>query len=283
MSSKIEGCCCPPKGYAGAWAAGPCPVHQGFRAMITKKEDAEKVNSREMGLLQFVEKHGAAPVVERQPTGQWRISVSGDWFYGTYAQCVREREEYESTFTDLDREEAGVVVPEQIYSGAPPELAELQATIAQLKNEVGEAKGEYDRSANKVAQLTADLTEEKKWRESAEGGWREANKVIAMQREKLDEIERLKGGQSEPVAWRYKKTYQKEYWSVSLVEPVAAFLLNEETHDIQPLYTSQPALVSVLLPERRIVEKAYEACDVPEEQQAIGWNDCLDQVKALNP
>lgn len=42
----------------------------------------------------------------------------------------------------------------------------------------------------------------------------------------------------EPVAWRYKKTWQKGFWAVSLVEPVAAFLLDEETHDIEPLYVA---------------------------------------------
>ncbi|MEX5320405.1 hypothetical protein WCE04_13785 [Pseudomonas shirazica] len=29
IDERPEGCCCPPKGYNGLWAAGPCPVHQG--------------------------------------------------------------------------------------------------------------------------------------------------------------------------------------------------------------------------------------------------------------
>lgn len=37
-----------------------------------------------------------------------------------------------------------------------------------------------------VTRLQAELAEANKWRESAEGGWREANRVIAMQRERLD-------------------------------------------------------------------------------------------------
>lgn len=37
-----------------------------LRALIAKSDDAEKVNNRQMGLMQFVDKH-AAPVVERQP------------------------------------------------------------------------------------------------------------------------------------------------------------------------------------------------------------------------
>lgn len=30
---RPSGCCCPSKGYAGAWAAGPCPIHQGLRRL----------------------------------------------------------------------------------------------------------------------------------------------------------------------------------------------------------------------------------------------------------
>jgi|GEM_PF-3267828 len=66
----------------------------------------------------------AAPVVDRQPTGQWRISVNGDWFYGTKEQCERERAEYETTFTAEDYAEAGVVAPEQIWSSPPAPVAD---------------------------------------------------------------------------------------------------------------------------------------------------------------
>jgi len=64
--------------------------------------------------------------------GQWRIPVNGDWFYGTKEACERERAEFESTFTELDHEEAGVVLPEEIYSDSPSELAKLRATNAGL-------------------------------------------------------------------------------------------------------------------------------------------------------
>lgn len=33
IDERPEGCCCPPKGYNGLWAAGPCPVHQGLRKL----------------------------------------------------------------------------------------------------------------------------------------------------------------------------------------------------------------------------------------------------------
>jgi hypothetical protein len=31
--ARPQGCCCPPKGHTGLWAAGMCPVHQGLRAL----------------------------------------------------------------------------------------------------------------------------------------------------------------------------------------------------------------------------------------------------------
>lgn len=31
-------CCCPPKGYSGVWAAGPCPEHMGLRARSLQKD-----------------------------------------------------------------------------------------------------------------------------------------------------------------------------------------------------------------------------------------------------
>lgn len=40
-----------------------------------------------------------------------------------------------------------------------------------------------------VAPLLAEIATERKFRMSAEGGWREANRVIAMQRERLDILE----------------------------------------------------------------------------------------------
>ena len=33
-----SGCCCPPKGYRGIWAAAMCPVHHGLRAMVDRNK-----------------------------------------------------------------------------------------------------------------------------------------------------------------------------------------------------------------------------------------------------
>jgi hypothetical protein len=33
VEERPNGCCCPPKGHTGLWAAAMCPVHQGLRAL----------------------------------------------------------------------------------------------------------------------------------------------------------------------------------------------------------------------------------------------------------
>lgn len=32
--TRPKGCCCPPPGHKGSWAAGMCPVHQGLRRTL---------------------------------------------------------------------------------------------------------------------------------------------------------------------------------------------------------------------------------------------------------
>lgn len=42
IDERPEGCCCPPKGYNGLWAAGPCPVHQGLRKLEQARTALER-------------------------------------------------------------------------------------------------------------------------------------------------------------------------------------------------------------------------------------------------
>jgi hypothetical protein len=57
--------------------AEPKMVEQ-LRALLEKSDDADKVNNRQMGLMQFVDKN-AAPVVERQePVPVYQSSWTGD-------------------------------------------------------------------------------------------------------------------------------------------------------------------------------------------------------------
>jgi hypothetical protein len=115
MSSKIEGCSCPPKGYDGAWAAGPCPVHQGLRRL-------------------------AAPVVERQPSELTGLSSEAySVLIGMVEHCLNVRAcmGMDEGFKDFDTEEEHDFVKElHAFVAAPPELAELQATIDRMAVEI---------------------------------------------------------------------------------------------------------------------------------------------------
>lgn len=69
----------------------------------------------------------------------WRIIVSGEWFYGTKEECERERAEFESTFTDEDREEHEPVVPERVHS-LPSDITELQRQVITQAAEIERLK-----------------------------------------------------------------------------------------------------------------------------------------------
>jgi hypothetical protein len=97
--------------------------------MIDKNEDAEKVNNREMGLLQFVEKHGAAPVVERQPVHLNIFKFTSDRDNGNSLFC----EEIDEVAEDNEK-----FVRHGEYQS---KLAELQATNAELSKLLGQARG----------------------------------------------------------------------------------------------------------------------------------------------
>lgn len=85
----------------------------------------------------------------------WRIIVNGDWFYGTKKECERERAEFESTFTDEDREEHDPVVPERIYSEAPASVAEVKRY--RFKGAAGEYvySVDFDKAQAEIARLKA--------------------------------------------------------------------------------------------------------------------------------
>lgn len=80
---------------------------------------------------------------------------------------------------------------------------------------------------------------------------------------------------------------------LGVVEPVEAMLLSdcvEFNHkaygagyfstEVTMLYTSPPALVAVVLPERQEVESGEAYL---QEDWVSGWNACIDKVKELNP
>lgn len=126
---------------------------------------------------------------------------------------------------------------------APPELAELQATIARLT-----AENERLKVFESVEQLSA-------------------------------EIERLKGGQGEPVACT-SCDGSGEYidaigdWRGYCSCPAGIELKSRP---------SQPAPVSVVLPERMVIpEPKSNLSDMDIFDYEVGFNACLDKVKELN-
>lgn len=54
--------------------------------------------------------------------------------------------------------------------------------------------------------------------------------------------------QGEPVAWRYKKSWEKSGWVTCDKHPTD-YVVDDETHTIQALYAEQPAPVEVVIPD----------------------------------
>lgn len=185
----------------------------------------------------------AAPVIERQPDA----IIEGCMTSVGITHAI-----YSSTVSLKDKEQVW------LYR-EPPELAELQATIAQLTTEIERLKREEknDAIAYKAAiEKQDELREDLKFERNANGELRA-------------EIERLKGGQGELVAWKV----EVDGMTLHHREP-----MNHPRAKNTPLYTSQPVPVSVVLPEREC-----EDCFQNEQsEQAIGFNRAIDRFKELN-
>ena len=127
-------------------------------------EDIEDQPGRDAAIREW--NHRAAPVVERQPSL---------WVHPSY--LVR-REGMRPMAIDATLDQiASLQIP--LYT-TPPELAELQATIERLTEQLAAQKLNLELSTNSAVVLAETADEE----------------VVALK----TEIERLKGGQGEPVA-----------------------------------------------------------------------------------
>ena len=235
MSSKIE-----PKFYAvDALNAYPEPVGTDDKLELNQEMGAVYVHlnykrTKLVGLqsLDFlirnlelirVEALGPrpAPVVERQPYG-WHVewSDSGDHYLFTKAE---KRIEVLRLDTDVR------VIPLFI---APPELAELQATITR-----GTAENEQ---------------KEKEWTDRFHMVCECAIRPIVIERDEARaEIERLRSGQGEPVALLGKGFTTLESCEGKYRIITAYQNRDDAWSDYKALCkASQPAPVSVVLPER---------------------------------
>lgn len=124
---------------------------------------------------------GADPVVERQPVEKSQWDVASNPILG-YADSYRNEArrgqklvDIWSVITDLERNIAPLFT-------APPELAELQAELADTNVRLSNSIEQVDELQATIARLTADV-----------------ETMRAKNNELNDTVERLKGGQGEPV------------------------------------------------------------------------------------
>lgn len=229
----------------------------------------------------------AAPVVERQPLA-YVLVKDGEPEY-----------ENETVISNLPGDEFDGEGSWKAVFITPPELAELQATIARLTAENERIERNRDMWKAQVGRQAAELewanTEAKEWKDTVkfnEGCWsKERGTMIDNLQAARAEIERLKGGQGEPFGyWLYPKNLPL-HGRFSKPDPDMQSAAVVEAFDITPLYTSQPTPVSVVLPSvedfRNIVRHAARQVDlIPganyHTAAELAADLLLDKVKELN-
>jgi hypothetical protein len=227
-----------------------------------------------------------APVVERQlPNG---AIENGRAFMERVEQLYNFTDEHGHQLANCsDWQEFVKCFEYLVEHTAPPELAELQATIAEQRQLL----------ATRVEASRLDEANETIARLMAENERLKSESFESLYNESIDEIERLKGGQGEAVAWGNTSDLAAiaggALWSGTLWG-----VKNHPIYEARiPLYTSQPAPVSVV---------RCSFCDVTGESgnpwscqhetvdgvliyRVIGCKDhkhlvdaCLDKVKEMN-
>jgi hypothetical protein len=198
-----------------------------------------------------------APVVERQPVAWMYLERSEDGY------------EYRPLFSPTK----WLVLPDGFYEesplyAAPPEVAALQSTIAQLQARIAELE------SGRVEPVARDqqVTELSEFMGRLSGGLRHfAGQIIDAGWIKHPPSQNSPIGFRDPeFSWATISAENKEMMA-SLGHDVSCFSL--------PLFTAPPAPVAVVLPERQEVEsgEAYM-----QEDWVSGWNACLDAIAALN-
>jgi cell division protein FtsB len=281
------------------------------------------------GPVRMGEPYIAVPVVERQPVA--------------FIQIPKNVEKY-GHGDEPDRLKFGK--PGQFFAGgkspmfdfillytAPPELAELQAKLESLGEDIGQSRSELEDAESDIETLTdhnielqatiANLNERHELGVSARDGMRKEISLLRSEKTELRaEIERLKGGQGEPV---YQVCDGVNGWRDVERLKFTACQLDPEEYECRVLFNSQPAPVSVVLSQD--IRKQYEIWadangydiarnehgdyaglvedsmwsgwqakaehwalperiargqSIEQDVKAIGWNACLDKVKELN-
>ena len=206
----------------------------------------------------------AAPVVERQPAyWEYRGTSMGDQVEKKQMDCL--------WLNPNATHEHDYIKGVPLYR-EPPELAELQATIARFRREQGNDLIAYRAAIEKQDELR--IENERLKSESFESLYNDA----------VDEIERLKGGQGEPVLWvshHLMGSLAGKHFIVDGPESVPNRRLYAEP---KALYTSQPAPVSVLTEVRALLATTnYSASRDCHNAQVVGAAcDLIDKAKELN-
>lgn len=92
--------------------------------------------------------------------------------------------------------------------------------------------------------------------------------------------------QVKPVAWRYKKSWEKTGWVICENHPEKLGVY-DDCYTIQPLYAEQPAPVAHTM--KSVMEAICKIDGFPMltsnqcHALAVKLNACLDEVKRLNP
>lgn len=192
-----------------------------------------------------------APVVDRQPVAYLAEPLLGSQAGRKFVSApdqVYNRDLYNGPFP--------------VYA-APPELAELQATIARLTAE--------------NEQLTVDLVEAKAGASRSKLGHKQ---LCAKHAETLAEIERLKGGQGEPVAWQRMSKMEGGRWFELPSEDVEQAI--GAGYEVRKLFLST-APVPAALPDRPGAdEDDYKGKTDYEKGLLHGGIEMWDKVKELN-
>lgn len=230
---------------------------------------------------------GAAPVVERQQPEPVGVLMLGEVFNGTQGLELDDWDVdwYRKPIDELNAANPGAQL--KLYV-EPPELAELQATIASQAALLREVTESVTGRNGTFARIPADWFDR-----------RDADIPASVE---VSEIERLKGGHGEPVAVVTSVVSRKnKRFEIEILD-------NQKLHVGTWLYTSQPAPVSVVLDERAEfvawVRREWpqaplsnvrdlllkddprygEYCDETLQRAWVGWQAraCLDKVKELN-
>ena len=182
----------------------------------------------------------------------------------------------------------------------PPELAELQATIERLTAENERLLSGFwqqvtDADLKKIADFVGDgdLPTNSFFMRKDAGDL--ANMTMHMVREVQSlraEIERLKGGQGEPVAYADPESFEN-FKNLAHLGGLYAheWMWANPAPGLKPLYTSQPAPVSVVLKDHEFRETVnrlrdtalqYRDAEQLRERISVELRACLDKVKELN-